>query len=827
MKQNRPLLRDSITVLLVDDNEQVCNLVRAGLERESDQLSVTTVHSGPAALDRLDDDIDCVVSDYDMPGMNGLDLLREVREIYPAFPFVLLTAMGSERIASEAMSADVTDYFQKSGDLDELSAIARRIETIVEKQQAEVSYAELFATAENGFALVDPDTGAFLDVNASFLDLFGYDRHEVLEMDLGDLPTVPPQSKRETTLFDHLRCVPNQEAATIEEYCRRPDGDRLWIELQFDPITVRGRSLVLIQVRDISPQKRYQETLSALHGSVTDLVSAEFPGQVLDTVVTTAEILLGVDRAVVYLHDASANTLVRADTTGSEAPRDVAEMAVSLDPDHPVARAFIDGTPVEIDGVAAFDPALSDDPDTGRTVCLPIGSHGVLVLRNDETEPFSADDREFTEILTSAAAAALGRIENERELHSTRDAIRRQTAELERLERIQATLHELNTTLLQAETRGSVYEAMCTGLPDVPGTTLVWVGTPADDGTLKCLAWAGSAPDYLDSVSFAIDSSEEPAVVSSRTGDPVRVDNTATDLQQAPWRRTALSHGVESVLSVPIAADGVTYGVLSVLGSERGAFTEQFQEMLEAVAASAGETIRVIEQQGPQPSTTELSFEITDDKYFFQQLASSAHCSLEVEGIVPGPDDGYRVFVSVDQGSPETVIEHAGELCAVRNATIVANRVDGGTLELLLAVPILGVSLGQYAVGISQFRATPEAVTVTLEVARPEDVRAIADDILKRYPGATLRGKRSQTASDSDRDRLRAFQDSLTPRQREVVQIAYLNGYFDSPRRCTGEELGEKLGISAQAVYNHLRAAQRQLFDEAFGQLLAVPDDEE
>lgn len=233
MKQSRPLLRDSITVLLVDDNERVCNLVRAGLKRESDQLSVTTVHSGEAALDRLDDEIDCVVSDYDMPRMNGLDLLREVREVYPGFPFVLLTAMGSERIASEAMSADVTDYFQKSGDLDELSALARRIKTIVGKRQAEVSYAELFATAEDGFALVDPDTGSFLDVNASFLDLFGYDRHEVLEMDLGDLPTVPPQSKRKTTLSDHLRCDSDQEAATTEEYCRRPDGDRLWIELQF------------------------------------------------------------------------------------------------------------------------------------------------------------------------------------------------------------------------------------------------------------------------------------------------------------------------------------------------------------------------------------------------------------------------------------------------------------------------------------------------------------------------------------------------------------------------------------------------------------------
>jgi predicted DNA binding protein len=52
--------------------------------------------------------------------------------------------------------------------------------------------------------------------------------------------------------------------------------------------------------------------------------------------------------------------------------------------------------------------------------------------------------------------------------------------------------------------------------------------------------------------------------------------------------------------------------------------------------------------------------------------------------------------------------------------------------------------------------------------------------------------------------------------------MAYLNGYFESPRRCTGDELGEKLGISSQAVYQHIRAAERRLFDEAFRQILAV-----
>ena len=86
----------AIHVVYVDDETGFADLASELLERETDRLSVESVTSADRALDRLDGDVDCVVSDYDMPGTNGLELLEMVRGTYPDLPFVLFTGKGSE-----------------------------------------------------------------------------------------------------------------------------------------------------------------------------------------------------------------------------------------------------------------------------------------------------------------------------------------------------------------------------------------------------------------------------------------------------------------------------------------------------------------------------------------------------------------------------------------------------------------------------------------------------------------------------------------------------------------------------------------------------------
>lgn len=110
---------EPIRILAVDDDTDFVELVALSLEREQRRFEAITATSGEEGLLQLSSTtIDCIVSDYDMPGMNGLDFLEKVRSKYDALPFILFTGRGSEAIASDAITAGVTEYLNKASHSD-------------------------------------------------------------------------------------------------------------------------------------------------------------------------------------------------------------------------------------------------------------------------------------------------------------------------------------------------------------------------------------------------------------------------------------------------------------------------------------------------------------------------------------------------------------------------------------------------------------------------------------------------------------------------------------------------------------------------------------
>jgi DNA-binding NtrC family response regulator len=114
-------------VLLVDDEPGVLFALGELVERRGHD--VLAVASGAAALSNLDG-IDVVVTDYSMPGMDGLELLDAVRAHDSTLPVIVLTAHGSERTAVRAMKQGAYEYLAKPFDNDEVAhAIDRAVET--------------------------------------------------------------------------------------------------------------------------------------------------------------------------------------------------------------------------------------------------------------------------------------------------------------------------------------------------------------------------------------------------------------------------------------------------------------------------------------------------------------------------------------------------------------------------------------------------------------------------------------------------------------------------------------------------------------------------
>ncbi|EMA57890.1 PAS domain-containing protein [Halorubrum lipolyticum] len=175
-------MSERIDVLHVDDDPSVLDLAEAYLERELGSVAVTSVTEPSAALDRLDDgEFDCVVSDYDMPGTDGLELFEAIRAAHPRLPFVLYTGKGSEEIASRALNAGVTGYFQKGGP-EQLRRLANRVEQAVEEHRTR-EIADRYSTVIDALGYpvyVVDETGVFRFVNEPFAALTGYDREEIV-----------------------------------------------------------------------------------------------------------------------------------------------------------------------------------------------------------------------------------------------------------------------------------------------------------------------------------------------------------------------------------------------------------------------------------------------------------------------------------------------------------------------------------------------------------------------------------------------------------------------------------------------------------------------
>jgi CheY-like chemotaxis protein len=125
-------------LLIVDDDPSLADLMASQLRDLREEFSIRVETDPNDVLDAVDEeDIDCVLSDYHMPEMNGLELLRYVRQMDPNVPFILFTARGSEEIASDAISEGVTDYFRKRRGEEQWRVLANRIENAAARYRAE------------------------------------------------------------------------------------------------------------------------------------------------------------------------------------------------------------------------------------------------------------------------------------------------------------------------------------------------------------------------------------------------------------------------------------------------------------------------------------------------------------------------------------------------------------------------------------------------------------------------------------------------------------------------------------------------------------------
>lgn len=257
-----------ISVLYVDDEAGLLGIAKLFLEKTG-LFSVDTVTSGQDALEKIaSGHYDAVVSDYKMPGMDGIELLVSVRDRYPSLPFIIFTGKGREEIAIEAFEKGADFYLQKGGEPKaQFAELAHKIQAAVNQREsdrvireAEDKYRQIVETAQEGILTVDADERITF-VNKTLADLVGLSADEIIGRRVTDF--ISPE---EIGLHEEELARRRQgKAGTYEHHVRLPAGREIWVKISGTPLTDReGRYAgAFDMLTDITERKRTLERLSA------------------------------------------------------------------------------------------------------------------------------------------------------------------------------------------------------------------------------------------------------------------------------------------------------------------------------------------------------------------------------------------------------------------------------------------------------------------------------------------------------------------------------------------------------------------------------------
>ncbi len=256
-----------IKTLVVDDEPTLLDLTKIFLEGHQD-IEVVVASSAHEALSRIGlEEIDVVVSDYQMPSMSGLQLLKAMKDRNCDLPFILFTGKGRESVAVDALNLGASYYLQKGGDPKaQFTELANMIRRSDESRRAK----RLLTESENRFRNLVQNSSDFITIldkngivvysSSSIERILGYDENYLV----GKNPLEIIHPDDHGNVLNEMRLVRenSQDGVPTEFRIKKIDG-------QYIPVEAVGRNMfgipnvdgMVITTRSIVERKKAEQAL--------------------------------------------------------------------------------------------------------------------------------------------------------------------------------------------------------------------------------------------------------------------------------------------------------------------------------------------------------------------------------------------------------------------------------------------------------------------------------------------------------------------------------------------------------------------------------------
>ncbi|MFB6302508.1 MAG: ATP-binding protein [Haloferacaceae archaeon] len=414
----------AIRVLYVGDGPETADEGETALERESDRLTVEAAASASDAVDRFaTNDFDCVVTADAIPDGTGLELLETVRNDRPDLPFILFVDGDDGSVASDAISAGVTDYLRRE---EGYACLADRICDTVDDHRArrvieesERHLRQVYERITDGFFAVNTDW-EYTYVNEEGARLVDRSREELLGETVWD--AFPDLA--DSPFGDALRtAMESQETVTVEEYYPAHDT---WYDVRVYPAD-DGISIYFQDVterkedeRELETRVRQQEIVAELGRSALSDTELE---SLFEHAVREAAAALDIEYAkVLDYRPAHDDLLLRAGVGWDEGL--VGDATVGVGTDSQAGYTLQSAEPVIVEDLGAGDrfsgPPLLTEHGVTSGISVVVGTTddpwGVLGTYTTDHRAFTEDDVNFVQSVANVLANAIENREREAEL---------------------------------------------------------------------------------------------------------------------------------------------------------------------------------------------------------------------------------------------------------------------------------------------------------------------------------------------------------------------------------------------------------------------------
>ncbi len=713
---------------------------------------------------------------------------------------------------------DVTVYPSESG----VSVYFHDVTERKEREQELRRRTQAIEEAPLGITLADVSSGLELDyVNDHFTRVTGYQREEVLGRNCRFLQGERTQPEQ----VEQLRTgIENGEPTSVELLNYRKDGTEFWNRVTVAPVHDDTGELIdyVGFQQDVSEQKHNQKRLEKRERVLRELHTATRelypPGDVSEIADFLVDFIAGAfefpyvsvkrfDEEAGCLEPAGRSSMLSGES-GSFGP-------VQPGP-NPIWKAYEQNEANRIAGDQSGDTLEEIDPSINYGLALPIGEFGVIVVCTGERETIAEGDLELIEIVAANAESAFQRLHTAKTHADVTAQLAAREDTVEELTELVDTIQELHGNLAESESQESLYESVCEKLAGTEGIDFTWIGRPQGVETdLRPTSWAGQEDGYLNAIEF--DSSDEllPAQRAAAEHDTCSIQDIRSQVRTGSWAKRALTAGFQSVLSVPLVYNGVLYGVLSAYSAREDAFDQAYADLVTNVAALLVSYTATLESRY-QASTEEytiLEFELADSAYPFHQLAVATDARIRFDSVAELTDTEIRVFVTVVEGDPETVLEQAQSVSSISGVGRMGDTRDR-QFSVTVTKPFLASIVGKHGARLRDAVSDSTGTRFRVEIPANTSKRPVLDALITEYREISPVAQRQRT----DPDILNAGQieDILTERQYEILRAAFHGGYYETPKEISGEDLAADFDISNTAVYKHLQAGTRKILGAVF-----------